>query len=461
MSLTDVLVRSRFITALAFTTTACLAACGGTPRTPDQPSLGASGPERGAGARPTATARGADPDLNRPPPRRLLSIDWSATPLATDADALAVWAKIAPTGADWEEKLDEVPAHVVRPLAVAMLRAGGFTCAAPPAPASECTVPRHDVPEPAPAADLADPCLRRLLALWSVAQLEGPDLPKVADALRAIAAIPPPESQLVAAALDAIPSRDQAQLLSLIVIASAAGQRDVTDGAVGRLDEAHLIEAATRFHVPGALEVLSAEGHRATYLAAVTDEALPAASRTRALADLLATGAADAKLAPDLSAALVKATASKDCAVAAAAARALEERGDRRFVPTRPRTRSPEAMMRALCVLASYEPLRPDGPSLLASYVPPKGLERVLVEYDALSETDEDGDGDPHTRRSIDLIPRAELALPEGEDLSRAMQRCTGTVCKSADREFRFSFKSTNAELLLSRLEIVERPPCP
>jgi hypothetical protein len=118
-------------------------------------------------------------------------------------------------------------------------------------------------------------------------------------------------------------------------------------------------------------------------------------------------------------------------------------------------------MMRALCVLASYEPLRPDEPSLLVSYVPPKGLERVLVEYDALSDTDTDGDGDPHTRRSIDLIPRAELALPEAEDLSRAMQRCTGTVCKSADREFRFSFKSTNAELLLSRLEIVERPPCP
>jgi hypothetical protein len=119
-------------------------------------------------------------------------------------------------------------------------------------------------------------------------------------------------------------------------------------------------------------------------------------------------------------------------------------------------------MMRALCVLASYEPLQhPDEPSLLAGYASPKGLERVLIEYDALSDVDTDGDGDPHTRRSIDLIPRAELAVPEAEDLARAMRRCAGTVCRSADREFRFSFRPINGALWLSRLEIIERPPCP
>lgn len=119
-------------------------------------------------------------------------------------------------------------------------------------------------------------------------------------------------------------------------------------------------------------------------------------------------------------------------------------------------------MLRALCVLASYEPLRrPDEPSLLATYVPPKGLERVLIEYDGLSDVDADGDGDPHTRRSIDLIPRDELALPEVEDLARAMKRCTGAVCKSVDREFRFTFRPIGGELWLSRLEVIERPPCP
>src|SRR5690606_24912406 len=194
---------------------------------------------------------------------------------------------------------------------VALLRAGGFTCASP-APPGDCAPPVFDVPAPGHAAGPGDPCLRRLLALWSIAQLEAGDLPRVRDALRAIVAIPPPESQLVSAALRAIPKRDQAELLALIAIAWRAGQRDVVDAEVGRLDEAHLIEAATKHHVGGALEVLSAEGHRAAYLAAVVDDDLPAAARTRAIADLVAAddaaaAAADARtgraaragLAPD------------------------------------------------------------------------------------------------------------------------------------------------------------------
>jgi hypothetical protein len=34
------------------------------------------------------------------PPRRLPTIDWNAVRIASDADALALWTKIAPTGAD-------------------------------------------------------------------------------------------------------------------------------------------------------------------------------------------------------------------------------------------------------------------------------------------------------------------------------------------------------------------------
>ena len=446
--------RSLLLT-LALAAASGLAGCGGTPRAPSPTAPGPATPISPTTPRMTP---GPDPDLNRPPPRKLLSIDWAATPLSTEADALAMWAKIAPTGEDWEDKLDEVPAAAVRPLAVALLRGGNFTCMKP-APASDCAPPVFDVDAPAHAAGLADPCLRRLLALWSIAQLEVNDLPKVIDAYRAIAAIPPPESQLVAAALRGIPDWDHAALLELIVIASRAGQRDVVAASVGRLDEPQLIEAAGKHHIDAALEVLSAEGHRAVYLAAVTDEAMVGGARTQAITELLSSGD---PLDPDLRAALVKTAGSKDCAVAAAAARALEQRGgDRKYVPARPRARTPEAMMRGLCVLASYEALqRADEPSLLATYVPPKGLERVMIEYDALADSDTDGDGDPHTRRSIDLVPRGELVMPEMEDLVRGMKRCTGTVCTTADREFRFSFRPVNGELWLSRLEIVERPPC-
>lgn len=438
---------------------ACLSGCGGTPQTPDHPRPQPVAPDRGVSAQPAKP----DPDLNRPPPRKLLAIDWNATQLSSEADALAVWAKIAPTGEDWEEKLDEVPAAAARPLAVALLRGGSFTCA-PPAPSGDCARPVFDVPDPSHAAGFTDPCLRRLLALWSLAQLEPDDLPQVKDALRGIVAIPPPESQLVATALRAVPERDQDQLLELIVIAARAGQRDVVSSAVARLDEAHLIEAAGKHHVDSALEVLSAQAHRAAYLAAVTDEALAPAARTQAIGELIAADAPGAgrKLQPDLRTALIKATAARDCAVAAAAARALVQHAERKYAPARPRTRSPEAMLRALCVLASYEPLQgADEPSLLPTYVPAKGLERIVIAYDALSDVDDDGDGDPHTRRSVDLIPKGELAVPEAQDLARAMKRCTGAVCKSVDREFHFSWKPVGGELWLSRIEIVERPPCP
>lgn len=464
----------RFTGAAALLAIACLAGCGGTPRAPDHAREPANDPARAAQARPTPK----DPDLNQPPPRKLLSIDWSTTPLATDADALAAWQKIAPTGTDWEERLAEVPAGAVRPLAIAMLRAGGFVCVAPPPPtaaaaSSDCATPAYEVPDATPSAGLGDPCLRRLLALWSLAQLEPEDQPAVQDALRAIVAIPPPESQLVEMALRAVPERDKAQLAQLIAIAARAGHRDLVNAAVGSLGEAELIELANRHHVAGALEVLSAQAHRGAYLAAVVDEDLAAPARVRAIGDLIdaADAAAAGGLDPELKAALSKAAAARDCAVAAAAARALELHGDRRFVPVRPRVRAAgaaggaageAAMMRALCVLASYEPLqRPEENSPLATYVPPKGLERVLIEYDALSDADPDGDGDPHTKHVVDLVPKADVELPEAEDLARAMKRCTGTTCRSVDREFRFAFRAIGGELWLSKIEVAERPPCP
>lgn len=446
----DVHSRSRFTGAV---TLAFLAACGGTPHEPTRVTV-AQAPA------PDKKPREPDPDLQPRPVTKLLSIDWTTVPLATDADALNVWTTIAPTGADWEAKLDEIPVASARPLAIALLRAGNVTCMPAQQPVMDCAPLVLDVPPPAETATFADPCLRRLLALWSLAAIEPEDVPQIPDALRAIAAIPPPESQLIAAAIQAIPETDQDRRLELVAIAYRAGQRDLANGMLGPFDEAHLIEAVTRHKIDGALEVLSAEGHRAIYLAAVTDEALPAKARTSAINDLVV-ATADS-LEPDLKKALVAATKSKDCEVAATAARALAARGDRRFLPSRPRTSRPDAMMRGLCVLASYERLQAnDEPSLLVSYVPAKGLEQVQIAFDALAEVDTDGDGDPRTERTTVQVPRGELVVPESDDLVRAFRRCTGTTCTSGDRDFTFSFKSGPGGLVLTRLVIAERPPCP
>jgi hypothetical protein len=394
-----------------------------------------------------------DPDLHRPPPRRVLDIDWTEVVLTDDASALALWARIAPSGADWDDKLPEIPATLAHPLALAVLRGGNFTCS-PPA-TGDCAKPRYDIERPADTAGFADPCLRRLLALWAISQLEDGDLPAVHDALLAIAAIPPPESELVAAAIHAVPEAALDARLAILAVAWRAGQHDLVDAVVGTLDEAHLL-AAVRLHIAGALAVLAAENHRAVFLAAITDEALEPPARIAAVGELTAP-----VLAPDLAAALVTATRAKDCSVAASAARVLAQHDDPRFVPRRPRTGSITAMMRAVCVLASYENLQhSDEPSLLPGYLPARGLERTTITYDALSEDDADGDGDIHTTHTAELIARDDAVLPELEDLVRAMQHCTGTICVSDEHEFRLVWKTLAGALVLTRIELADRPPC-
>lgn len=436
---------------------AVLAACGGTPHATTQPEVAPPF------VPPTKKPREPTPDhdLERPPRPKLLAIDWSTVQLATDADALALWTKLALAPDDWHDKLEEVPRELDRALAIALIREGNFACV-PPRPAGDCVPPVFDVPEPAATATLSDPCFRRQVALWAIERLEADDLPMVMDGLKRIVQLPPPESQLTAAALKAVPDKEPARRLELIALAYAAGQRELANNALGQLDEAYLIEAVTKHHVDGALEMLPASTQRATYLAAITDDKLPTKARTTAIAELVALADSDVKLAPELRAALIKATAAADCSVAASAARVLVGRGETKYAPRRPRSAAVGPVMRGLCVLASYEKLQgADEPSLLPSYLPAKGLERIKVTYDALSDTDQDGDGDPHTEHQVDLVPRAEAVVPEVDELIRALASCKGTTCRTESFEIVFGFKNVGGEQLLSRLEILERPPCP
>ncbi len=441
MSPTDV-CRPRLGIALAV-----LAACGAPPRARQSPPA----PPPPARA-PAPAETGHLAELESRPPPKLLDIDWNTVPVATEADALALWQRIAPTGADWTDKLDELPdeSEVPARLALALLGGGNFTCVSPPAPGG-CAQPAVDVPEPTPSATLADPCLRRLLAIWAIGQLDGDQLVGAKGALRAIAAIPPPESELVAVALDALPETDQDGRLELFAIAFAAGHRELVNGKMSALDEAHLVAAVRDHHIDGALDLLTVAMQRPLFLAAITDEHLYGPARVQAISELYDS---DDKLAPDARKVIVRATRSADCAVAAGAARFLVRTGEKRFGPARPRTTRPATMMRALCVLASYEAeLRPDEPSYLPGYIPKRGLELVTATHDEYNEIDADGDGDPHTEHTSVYVPRDEVVLPEVDDLIRAFGNCTGTTCRSADREFRFGFRG-RGELLLTRLEI-------
>jgi hypothetical protein len=334
-----------------------------------------------------------------------------------------------------------------------MLHGNNFACPAV-VTTHNCRKLAFDIEPPKPTDGIDAPCLRRLLALWSIDQLDPADRAAARDSFLLIAQLPPPESQLVSAVFQSLPDNDPDEQLLFFEQAWAAGQRDLVNAHIGNLDETHLIAAVTRDHIDGALEILSAEAHRPTYLAAVTDEQLATKARVSAITEL---SSSEDKLSFDLKAALITATGSADCAVAAAAARTLDHRGLKQYLPGRGKARTAAQLMRGLCVLASYEVLQgSDEPSLLPSYLPARGLERIAVTYDPLGEVDTDGDGDPHTTHEATLIPRKQAAVPDPEDVASAMAHCTGTSCVSESREYRFTFKSGE----LTRLEIAERPPC-
>lgn len=435
----------------------CLVACSGAPHAvrvaeapPAPPPLD---------ARPVDAVPELDPDLHREPRPKLLAIDWDHVHLGSDADALALWQQIAPTGGDWQDRMYEVPVALYKPLAVALLRQGNFAC--PRSEPGRCGTSVAAEGEPAIDATLDDPCLRRTLALWSLDQLEATDFAPIRDALRALVATPPPESQLVDTILEKDRANpDQDARLDLIARAWQAGQQAIAGDKLGDLDEAHFVAAVQKFHIGAALQVLDATADRAVYLGAIDDAKLDAPTRAQAIADLV--DAAPSTLAPDLRAALFTAAKVADCEVAGTAARALVHY--HALGPPRP-----PATMRTLCVVAGWE-LTPfsressalsDTPSPLGALVPAHGLEAAEVARDA---------SDPSAApvREARLVPQQGLAFGalgeqlDGADVSpigellAAFARCKGATCTAPDYVFRFTLRGGR----LMRLEMDDRPAC-
>ncbi len=413
-------------------------------------------------ARQKLTASRARPAAAAPTPTQstpMRDIDWAALRFDSDADALRLWKQISPTGRDWERKLDELPSNlpiIAHALALAMLRTGKFTCA--DAPIRSCDGTIAGVPAPGPRATLADPCLRRQLAIWSFDQLDSQDIPKIRSVLRSMASMPPPESELVAIALRALPTTDIAGRFELIELAWKAGQRELVNQTLGGLDEPRLVDAVLRLHIDGALDLLSVDAHRAVYMKAVLDDQLEPAARVLAINQL---SAAHGRLSRDVTRLLVAAAKHRNCAIAAAAARALETHGDRSFVPMRPASARQDAVMRSLCVLAAYESMQNQGePNLLQSYVPARGMEILRVQYDPYNAVDADGDGDPHMERSVELVERRFARLPENKHIMSALEQCSGTTCTSRDYTFAFEFRHQDSKLVLWRVQVIDRVPC-
>jgi hypothetical protein len=390
------------------------------------------------------------PPSNEPAPRPLLSIDWKSVQVTDDASALALWQQIAPTGADWELRIGELPDDndLQRHLAFALLRGGNFACkpadaSGDPTSSTSCEAPGAAptaTSGASPASTFSDPCLRRELALWALGRLDDDDARTLERELISLAALPPPEDELVREAFDLVPVGADALLLQMIEAARAAGQGDLADESLSWLPRPMLLQVATKLHSDGALRSLEPSEARGAFLAAINDGQLKPATRLSAIDDLIV--ADDGKLKKDVRAALLTALKDPRCEVAAAAARAFVTAGEPRFAP-RPVLTSIPASLRALCVMASYSQEEAGLDSGLRAFISKRGLQV----YDHSEITAPPGEATAEL-----ILPAQLIVLPFLEELSSALEHCTttapgpsagpdaGTVCRADGLRFLLAF---------------------
>lgn len=327
-------------------------------------------------------------------------IDWPQLALRSDADALAVWRRMALANDD-TDLVWQIPEGPWRlPLATALLHGGNFTC-----PAARLA-PTCRSPRARPPAALGDPCARLGLASWAlwIVRQSDESVAGVADVLRAIVRQPASNGVLVKAALDAA-ERDPA--LHKELLATAWRSRP--------LQREELLPVISRYDGDGAfLDQLVGKPPGA----------------------------------------------NADCTTIAVAAWALDQKGRPSLDPVLPRTGGVSAMMRALCVLESYRELHGTGGDPRASFITDEGLELTWFHYLRYpDDRDRDGDGDPRTRRVIETVPGPDVDLPD--DLAAALGHCSGTTCLSAMHIYRFVFTAApDGGLRLGALEVRSRPPC-
>ncbi len=443
-----------------------LAACGG-PRT---------GPAKVevATAPPDAAPALVEPEA----PVSESPVDWSAVTFATDDDARAVWRALELTGDNYYLRLEDIPRQAREPLAMALLREGNFVCAATPIQIS-CTQTALEFLEVPPEATIDDPCLRRRLALWAVDNLDDDTLlhELIADVV-ALAALPPPESELNRAVLYRV--SDEPTKLQMIQAAVDAGNRAIAEESLGGLSVAGL-EAAIAMHLDAAVDSLDGS-YSAALGRAILDPLLRRDTRIRATSSLyyyvLDADPTDPgrQVAYD---ALVAGTRAPDCGVAGMAKAAVAAIDGKPFPSPLPKQAKAPAVMRAMCEMLGNvldDPLAVwhrfvDERGLTVRWTThdPRRVEMLWDDYpdarDAnkdgapdVDEADPDGDGDPATTHEVVHYDREQWLGEEAlsDELRRAMAECKGTKCHLAATrtDFTLSFRKGRAGLVLDAIDV-------
>lgn len=357
-------------------------------------------------------------------------------------------------GASWEQALARIPAAQARRVAVDFLRSGELGCRKVVTEEVGCGEIEESFAPVAPDATLEDPCLRRHVARWALAQLEATDASVVADELAAIVALPHPERALADEVIALLPPGDDALRLRLIEAATAAAREDVADA---------LLPGLTPFGAARALVELGREGALAHLGDAPVPSTLAAAleggvSQPTALAIVERLTPADLQT-PAVAAAVRAAATGDDCQLAAAAAALFDEAGDPQYLPSHAGLTTEAAATRALCVAAHVS--TDEALGVLRTLVARDGLDLVAIDRDGWATGDDgrdpdlDGDGDPATSATRTHV--APGALDADTLVDWLPTACSGGTCATDGGTVTLGFTRTSGGGLALEEIAVER----
>jgi hypothetical protein len=329
----------------------------------------------------------SEPGWGAVPPGATLDF---AVPQA-DGEALALWRKLAPTGADWAAKLAQLPADpsVRRPMARALLAGGHFDCKETEEYGA-CGDEELAWRSLDPAAGFDDPCLRRELGLWALTDggLTERDIKALLPAAQNLFTLAPPEKELPEALL-ALSEKFSEPLRLDLLRAGVTNYRELVEKSINGLSEEALVTLYRELQLDSAALALAPGRHPDVVADALRDGSLSVETRRKLLRWLKGLKREDAR-----DAIIHVAEDESDCDLAMDAVLAMEERGELKYLPRWTKDASQPQLERALCMLARD----PDPDRRLLrwrEFLPPRGRVTVSIHVEnEFAERDDDGNAE-------------------------------------------------------------------
>ena len=176
---------------------------------------------------------------------------------SSEAEALASWESLNITGENYDAVLASIPRNVRAPLARAFIAKGNFDCQKY-TEEEECGDFYRELKPLNPKSTIADPCLRRRLAVWALNQVADSYLAENKERLTEMVEADAPTDELIAIALLSSLEVSEDFAVDVISAAEAAGHVSAATLTIGQMSSVSALKALYEESIGAAGERLSA-----------------------------------------------------------------------------------------------------------------------------------------------------------------------------------------------------------